>query len=65
MVSLYESIGFQYALYETVICCLVLLLRLFCFVYCVCFSIFSSLLLYLGLLYSVQYCGYSYMDLVV
>jgi len=44
MVSTYESIGFQHALYDAVICCLVLLLRLFCFVYCVCFSILSSLL---------------------
>jgi len=31
MVSMYESIGFQHALYEAVICCLVLLIRLFCF----------------------------------
>jgi len=40
------TIGFPDALYEAIICYLVLLLRLFCFVYCVCFSI--------GLGYSVK-----------
>ena len=41
MVSMYEPIGFQHALNEAVIRCLVLVSRLFCFVHCVCFSILS------------------------
>ena len=65
MVSMYEPIGFQHALYAAAICCPVLLLRLFCLLCCTFFTQFITIFIYYYICYIViQYCSCSYMDLV-